>query len=79
MFLLNSGLINDNKVSFKDVCASCKMGKGKTLSFPLHDFLALKCFDIVHSDVWGIAHVISHSHYKYFVTFIDDYSRFTWI
>ena len=55
------------------------MGKGKTLPFPLHDSLAMKCFDIVHSDVWGIAPVIPHSHYKYFVTFIDDYSRFTWI
>lgn len=54
MFLLNSGLINANKVSFKDVsfnCDSCKMGKGKTLPFPLHDSLVLKCFDIVHSDV----------------------------
>eukprot|EP00268_Persea_americana_P059265 TRINITY_DN7252_c0_g2_i3.p1 TRINITY_DN7252_c0_g2~~TRINITY_DN7252_c0_g2_i3.p1 ORF type:complete len:904 (-),score=94.40 TRINITY_DN7252_c0_g2_i3:300-3011(-) len=82
MFLLNSGLIIDNKVSFGDVsfnCDSCKMGKGKALPFPLHDSLAMKCFDIVHSDVWGIAPVISHSHYKYFVTFIDDYSRFTWI
>jgi hypothetical protein len=37
------------------------------------------CFEIVHSNVWGIAPVISHAQYKYFVTFIDDYSRFTWI
>jgi len=26
-----------------------------------------------------MAQVTSHANYKYFVTFIDDYSRFTWI
>lgn len=67
MFLLSSGLVND-KVSFKGVsfnCSSCNVGKGKTLPFPMHDFFALKCFDLVHRDVWGIAHMLSHSHYKY--------------
>jgi len=33
----------------------------------------------VHSDVWGISPVISHARYKYFVTFIDDFSRYTWV
>jgi len=30
-------------------------------------------------DVWGISPIVSHAGYKYFVTFIDDYSRFTWV
>ncbi|KAL6315734.1 hypothetical protein AAG906_006596 [Vitis piasezkii] len=30
-------------------------------------------------DVWGIAPIVSHAHYKYFVTFIDDFSCFTWV
>eukprot|EP00268_Persea_americana_P021098 TRINITY_DN21108_c1_g1_i7.p1 TRINITY_DN21108_c1_g1~~TRINITY_DN21108_c1_g1_i7.p1 ORF type:complete len:216 (+),score=10.87 TRINITY_DN21108_c1_g1_i7:139-786(+) len=80
--LFKSGLLVDNKIAFQDVsfnCSSCKTGKSKTLPFPLHTSLALKCFDLVHSNVWGIATVTSHSHFKYFVTFIDDYSRFTWI
>jgi hypothetical protein len=33
----------------------------------------------VHSDVWGISPVVSHARYKYFVTFIDDFNRYTWV
>ena len=29
--------------------------------------------------MWGITPVISHAKYKDFVTFIDDYSKYTWI
>ena len=34
---------------------------------------------MIHIDVWGMAPVTYQANYKYFVTFIDDYSRFTWI
>lgn len=60
-------------------CATCKMGKSKTLPFSVSASNSIQCFDLVHSDVWGIAPHLSHAHYKYFVTFIDDYSRFAWV
>jgi len=60
-------------------CSTCKLGKRKTLPFPIFGSRANTCFEIIHSDVWGIALVISHPQYKYFVTFIDDYSLCTWI
>ena len=60
-------------------CSTCKLGKSKCLSFPSHGSRAESCFDLIHSDVWGITPVISHAKYKYFVTFIDDYNKYTWI
>ena len=36
-------------------------------------------FELVHSNVWGPCPVISPTGFKYFVTFIDDLSRFTWL
>ena len=33
----------------------------------------------MHNDVWGISPIISHAQYKYFVTFIDDFSQYTWV
>ena len=58
-------------------CDSCKLGKSKTLSFPLHANRASHCFDLIHSDVWGPSPVSSHEKFKYYVTFIDNHSRFT--
>ena len=78
--MFRTRLINKNIISSHDVpmdCSTYTLGKNKILPFPMHDTLASKCFDIVHSDVWGITPVISHTHYKYFVTFIDDHSWFT--
>jgi hypothetical protein len=56
-------------------CAPCKLGKSKSLPFPLQGSRASTCFEIMHFDVWGMSHVLSHTQYMYFVTFIDDYSR----
>ena len=36
-------------------------------------------FELIHSDVWGPCPVISPTRFKYFVTFVDDFSFVTWI
>ena len=80
--LFYSGLLGNKACSSIDLsfdCTSCKLGKSKVLHFPYHASRASQCFELIHSDVWGIAPVVSHAHYKYFVTFIDDFSRFTWV
>ena len=80
--LFNSGFLGNKACLSIDLsfdCTSCKLGKSKVLPFPHHASRASQCFELIHSDVWGIAPVVSHAHYKYFVTFIDDFSRFTWV
>ena len=52
----SSFLGNKNSTSSKiDIvnCASCKLGKSKSLPFPLHTTHTTKPFELVHSDVLG--------------------------
>ena len=61
-------------------CESCQLGKYSRISFPrsiTRD--ASSPFALVHSDIWDPSHVKSTLGFKYFVTFIDDYSICTWI
>ncbi|XP_019182730.1 PREDICTED: uncharacterized protein LOC109177743 [Ipomoea nil] len=34
--------------------------------------------DLVYTDIWGPAPLLSIDGYRYFVIFVDDYTRFTW-
>lgn len=61
---------------FRNACNTSKSTRlpfSPTLSWsttPLH---------IIHYDIWGPSPRISRSNYRYFIIFIDDYSRFTWM
>ena len=35
-------------------------------------------FELVHSDIWGPCPVLSTTVFKYFVTFVYDFSYVTW-
>ena len=38
-----------------------------------------KCFDLIDVDIWGPYLIPSIHGHKYFLTMVDDYSRYTWI
>ena len=66
----------------KDIkfCEPCVDGKHHRSSFPNSGGRrATKLLEIVHSDVCGRLEAKSHSGAEYFVTFIDDKSRYVWI
>ena len=48
-------------------------------SFPNSQFVATSPFELVHSDLWGPAPINSVDGFRYYVLFIDHYTRFTWL
>jgi hypothetical protein len=67
-------------VSFhKFDCMSCQFGKQTKLPFNNSDSFSSAPFNLVHSNVWGPAPFTTEGGSRYFMIFVDDYSRFTWI
>jgi hypothetical protein len=66
-------------VSCRDgVCAGCVLGKHHRDGFDKHAFWHASCpLKLVHSDLCGPLFSPSFSRCKYFLTFIDDFSRRT--
>jgi hypothetical protein len=67
------------KGDHEGVCNGCAQGKNIKNPFPKRDNKAERVLELIHSDVCGPMPLSSISGYVYYVSFIDDYSRKTWI
>ena len=61
------------------VCKGCAKGKNTKKTFPSSESKAKGILEIIHSDVCGPMSSNSLSGYAYYVSFIDDFSRKTWV
>ena len=61
-------------------CESCQYAKHHRISLSLRvNKRATAPFELIHSNVRGPCPMTSKTGFKYFVIFIDDYSRMTWL
>ena len=60
-------------------CSICPIAKQSRLPFPTSLSHSSSIFDIIHGDVWGPYRVPNHDGKRYFLTLVDDMSRYTWI
>ena len=60
-------------------CVLCQLGKQPTLPFITSESISTDIFNLIHFDVWGPSSISSIGGSRYFVVFIDDYSRYNWI
>ena len=75
--LFPSLLENFDVSSFK--CDVCELAKSHRASFPLTLSRSPVPFMIIHSDVWGPSKFATLDGSRWFVTFIDDCTRMTWV
>lgn len=62
------------------LCEVCLVGKQYRASFPKQSsWRASKKLQLVHSDLCGPIRPVSNNDKRYFISFIDDFSRKTWV
>ncbi|TYK10642.1 Retrovirus-related Pol polyprotein from transposon TNT 1-94 [Cucumis melo var. makuwa] len=70
----SSGTIN--KLNF---CEACALGKHHALPFSHSLTLYTHPLQLITCDLWGPAVNVSHNGFRYYISFVDAYSRYTWI
>jgi hypothetical protein len=69
--------IEVNKIDF--CCDICHLAKQRKLPYDLSYSRASHCLELLHMDIWGPFSTPTPHGHKYFLTIVDDFSRFTWI
>ena len=83
-FSLVEHFLKKNKLPFvgernvETVCDSCQRAKSHQLPYPISTSVSTKPLQLFFSDVWGPA-PSSVGRHTYYVSFIDDYSKYSWI
>jgi histone deacetylase 1/2 len=79
-----SSILSLNKIPFchnsvhAHVCNACQMAKSHQLPFPHSNHLSAAPLELIYIDVWVRA-IDSVGGYKYYVSFVDDFTKYTWL
>jgi len=76
-------LVSNNKVActsrvFNFSCSSCPLGKASRMSLGLTGHKTCAPLELIFSDVWGPSPMLSTDGYRYFVIFMDAYTKYIW-
>lgn len=74
----NISTINKEK-DISTFCNACCIGKAHRLHSPTSHTIYTHPLQLVFSDLWGPSPTVSPLGYHYYITFVDAFSRFTWI
>ena len=78
--LLTDKLIcTSDKLSSMMFCDACQARKSKHLPFHLSSRISTHVLELVHCDIWGPSPTVTTSGYRYYIIFVDDYSRYCWL
>jgi hypothetical protein len=76
--LQENNIAVNTKISPSLICNACQLGKSHQHPFSISSHVSTVPLEIVHTDVWGPALPSVHNS-KYYVSFINDYSRYVWV
>ena len=63
-----------------EFCEACQYGKlHQNVFSSTHSLHTIGPFQVIHMDVWGPAPYLSIEGYRFYIAFVDDFTRYTWI
>ncbi|WBP92221.1 reverse transcriptase domain-containing protein [Kitasatospora cathayae] len=77
--LVKSGPLSDLELGTLPVCESCIEGKMTKRPFSAKGNRATEPLELIHSDLCGPMNVKARGGFEYYVSFIDDYSRYGYV
>lgn len=60
-------------------CEICQLAKHTRASYPNIAYTPSEPFSLVHSDIWGPSRIKNINGARWFVSFVDDHTRLTWV
>ncbi|CAL5322797.1 unnamed protein product [Camellia sinensis] len=77
--LAQSGVLGKVSLSELTECQGCKLAKMTALPFHKSTSISDTPFSLVHTDVWGPSPILTKGGSAYYVSFVDDCTRYTWV
>jgi hypothetical protein len=77
--LVKSGYLGNTSISDISECSGCKFAKMSALPFNKSTSVSTSPFELVHTDLWGPSPIATKGGSRYYVSFVDDFTRFTWV
>lgn len=77
--VLSNNLPTHGTFNQSSFCDSCPLGKSIKLSFTLSNSISVAPLDLIHTDVWGPSPYPSIKGSLYYIVFLDDYSKYSWV
>lgn len=68
--------VNNNSIDF---CDAYQHGKLHQLYFLVIEIKTKTSLELLYTDLWGPAFELSMDGYKYYISFVDNFTRYCWI
>lgn len=77
--VLNQCNITPSNKNFVEFCNSCAVGKSHRI--PSHNSSTVYStpLELIFTDLWGPSHITSENGFRFYLSFVDAFSRSTWL
>ena len=70
---------SSNSKVVQEHCHHCLVGKMHQLPFPTSNKTVASPFELIHADLWGPAPVVTSNSFRFYLVFVDEFTKFTWV